>query len=75
MENEQYRRPVAVAPESAAGRLVIVCDDGSIWKWFDDGNRWEELTPVPGSRRAAAGPRPLPGSRGEGGGFGEQQLL
>lgn len=57
-EHEQYRRPVAVAPESAAGRLVIVCDDGSIWKWFHDGNRWEELAPVPGSLRAAAGTPP-----------------
>lgn len=58
-DNPQYRRPVAVAPESAAGRLVVVCDDGSLWKWLHDGNRWEELAPVPGSRRAEGGVPPM----------------
>ncbi len=53
-ETEQYRRPVGVAPESAGGRLVVVCDDGSIWKWLHDGNRWEEMAPIPGSSRAAS---------------------
>lgn len=50
----RYRRPVGVAPESGSGRLIVVCDDGSIWKWVNDGDRWEELAPVPGSSRAAA---------------------
>lgn len=52
-EPEQFRTPVGVAPESGGGRLVIVCDDGSIWKWLQEGSRWEEMAPVPGSRRAA----------------------
>lgn len=51
-ETARYRRPVGVAPESVSGRLVVVCDDGSIWKWLHEGNRWEEMAPVPGSRRA-----------------------
>lgn len=49
---ESYRRPVGVSPESTSGRLVVVCDDGSIWKWLHEGSRWEEMAPVPGSRRA-----------------------
>lgn len=54
-EAEHSRCPVGVAPESASGRLVVVCDDGSIWKWLHDVSRWEEMAPVPGTRRAAAG--------------------
>lgn len=53
-ETEGYRRPVGVAPESTSGRLVVVCDDGSIWQWIHDRNRWEEMAPIPGSRRAGA---------------------
>lgn len=53
-EIEQQRRPVGVAPESTSGRLVVVCDDGSLWKWIAGTNRWEEMTPIPGSRHAAS---------------------
>ncbi len=56
----RYRRPVGVAPESGSGRLIVACDDGSIWKWLHDGNRWEEMAPIPGSSRAAAEPGPDP---------------
>jgi hypothetical protein len=52
-ESARYRRPVGVAPESGSSRLVVVCDDGSVWKWIHDGSRWEEMAPVPGSSRAA----------------------
>jgi hypothetical protein len=61
-ETEHYRRPVGVAPESASGRLVVVCDDGSIWKWLHEVNRWEEMAPIPGSRRADSDTEP-PGDR------------
>lgn len=54
-EAERFRCPVGVAPESVSGRLVVVCDDGSIWKGLHDVSRWEEVAPVPGPRRAAAG--------------------
>jgi hypothetical protein len=47
------RHPVGIAPESSNGRLVVVCDDGSVWAWFHDGRRWEEMPPVPGTRRRA----------------------
>jgi hypothetical protein len=58
---EQPRRPVGVAPESSGGRLVVVCDDGSVWKWHDQGSRWEEMTPIPGSSRASTGTGRPPG--------------
>lgn len=58
-----HRRPVGVAAESGSGRLIVVCDDGSIWKWLHDGNRWEEMTPVPGSRREDTGGGPPPAGR------------
>ena len=54
IDPERYRRPVGVAPESASGRLVVVCDDGSIWKWMHDGDRWDEMLPIPGSWRASS---------------------
>jgi hypothetical protein len=52
-EAAPFRRPVGVAPESGSSRLVVVCDDGSVWKWIHDGNRWEEMVPVPGTSRAS----------------------
>ena len=54
-DGEQRRRPVGVAPESGSGRLVVVCDDGSVWTWHDERSRWEEMAPIPGSDRAAGG--------------------
>jgi hypothetical protein len=45
------RHPVGIAPESSNGRLVVVCDDGSVWAWHHEGRRWEEMAPVPGTRR------------------------
>jgi hypothetical protein len=60
---EGHRRPVGVAPESGSGRLVVVCDDGSVWNWIRDRSRWEEIPPIPGSLRAAPGAAPpSPGS-------------
>lgn len=50
-EPRTVRTPVAVAPESGSGRLVVVCDDGSVWKWMHDGRRWEEMAAVPGTAR------------------------
>jgi hypothetical protein len=52
-EGSGDRRPVGIAPESSNGRLVVVCDDGSVWAWFHDGRRWDEMVPVPGTRRRA----------------------
>jgi hypothetical protein len=54
------RRPVGVAPESGGGRLIVICDDGSVWKWHHDGGRWEEMTPIPGTERAADHPARSP---------------
>ena len=48
------RRPVGVAPESGSGRLVVICDDGSVWTWHHDRDRWEEMAPIPGSSRATS---------------------
>jgi hypothetical protein len=54
-DSAPYRRPVGVAPESGSSRLVVVCDDGSVWKWIHAGHHWEEMAPVPGTSRAAHG--------------------
>lgn len=62
-DGAQYRHPVAVAPESALGRLVVVCDDGSVWKWIDEAERWQEIAPIPGSDRAKAPADPIQDGR------------
>jgi hypothetical protein len=50
---KQNRRPGGLAPQSGSGRLVVACDDGSVWTWHDDRTRWEEMPPIPGSAHAA----------------------
>jgi hypothetical protein len=44
-----YRKPVAVAPESESQYLTIFCDDGAVF--FRLGNEWHEAIPIPGSQR------------------------
>lgn len=44
------RQPVGII-ENADNDYIVVCDDGSIWR-FDGEAGWVEDVPIPGSRRA-----------------------
>ena len=45
------RRPIAAVVYS--GQLVVVCDDGSMWRFPAPGGSWVEMAPIPGSRSDA----------------------
>ena len=58
----QNRKPVGLARGADLGGTVVVCDDGSVWKWTNGGVcdktphvpgnfHWEERCPIPGSKR------------------------
>ena len=44
------RKPVAALHNGS--RLIVVCDDGSVWTGALVGTAWEEREPIPGTRRA-----------------------
>jgi hypothetical protein len=45
------RQPVGII-ENDVNDLIVVCDDGSIWKFDGEEAGWVEDVPIPGSRRA-----------------------
>lgn len=40
-------RKVVAATEHPSGRLTVVCDDGSVFAFYED--KWTESRPVPGT--------------------------
>ena len=49
-----HRTPIHAWPGPRPNVLHVICDDGSVWKSGSHGaDEYEELRPVPGSRRAA----------------------
>jgi hypothetical protein len=55
-DNNGERKPVAASMDGEY--LVVVCDDGSVWRrkpklGESRSYQWEERMPVPGTRRAS----------------------
>ena len=44
-----HRKPIQIAVMSRKWdpEIVVLCDDGTIWKIVLDGNDWEQLIDVP----------------------------
>ena len=56
------RKPVAMARGGELGGTVVICDDGAVFRWKNSGicdlrqpyvatDHWEEICPIPGSKR------------------------
>lgn len=51
-----FDRTPVTSYELAGGAFAVICDDGSMWVCFANGEEqrvWQEGTPVPGTKRAA----------------------
>ena len=49
------RRPIGVAldpnEQGPQAESIVVCDDGSTWSYIPETREWDELAPIPGSKR------------------------
>jgi hypothetical protein len=43
-------KPIGIAQSTDRSTHVVVCDDGSVWAYFQ-GKKWEERDPIPNTDR------------------------
>ena len=51
-DNKGERKPISVVFNPNGDRILVVCDDGSVWSRSPNGTDWKENLPIPGTRRA-----------------------
>ena len=51
---EEKRKPVSALVD-IHGNIRVLCDDGSMWIYHLQQDRWRENAPVPGTRRDGEG--------------------